>query len=257
MTTKSKYKFVLFIVLFNLFVLNYIFSFYTSQSKLANNPKSTPFYDIEKKYLLGKINYRKDKNFIAVEEAYCSKPTYLLKEVYDNFKKMHDAAKKEGVKLVIVSGTRNFEEQKSIWDRKFKTNIKTSDTISCIKKILLFSSMPCTSRHHWGTDMDLINLNNSYFEKGQGLKEYTWLKTNASKFGFCQVYDDKKLTNRTGYELEKWHWSYLPKAKLFLKQYKEKISYKDINNFTGCNFASNKKIDMINNFVEGISKDCQ
>ena len=105
--------------------------------------------------------------------------------------------------------------------------------------------MPSTSRHHWGTDIDLINLNNSYFEKGQGLKEYTWLKNNASKFGFCQVYDDKKLTNRTGYELEKWHWSYLPTAKLFLKQYKEKITYKDINNFIGSSYASNKKIDMI------------
>jgi len=253
----SKYKYVLFIFLFSLFGLGYIFSFYASESKLGISPNSTPYDDIEKKQLVGKITYNKDKNFSAVEEAYCTKPTYLLKEVYDNFKKMHEAAKKEGVKLVIVSGTRNFEEQKSIWNRKFQANIKTLDTISCIKKILLFSSMPSTSRHHWGTDIDLINLNNSYFEKGQGLKEYTWLKNNASKFGFCQVYDDKKQTNRTGYELEKWHWSYLPTAKLFLKQYKEKITYKDINNFIGSSYASNKKIDMIHNFVAGISKDCQ
>jgi LAS superfamily LD-carboxypeptidase LdcB len=257
MTKTAKYKFVLLILLFNLFGISYIFSFYASESKSANSSNTTPYDDIEKKQLIGKISYQKDKNFSPVEEAYCTKPTYLLKEVYHNFKKMHDAAKKEGVKLVIVSGTRNFEEQKNIWDRKFQANIKTLDTISCIKKILLFSSMPSTSRHHWGTDIDLINLNNSYFEKGQGLKEYTWLKKNAAKFGFCQVYDDKKLTNRTGYELEKWHWSYLPIANLFLKQYKEKITYKDINNFIGSNYASNKKIDMIHNFVAGISKDCQ
>ena len=257
MTKTSKYKFVLFIVLFNLFAIGYIFSFYTSKSKSTNSANTTTYDDIDKKYLLGKISYSKDKNFSAVDQAYCTKPTYLLKEVYQNFKKMHDAAKKEGVNLLIVSGSRNFEDQKNIWDRKFKINIKTLDTISCIKKILLFSSMPCTSRHHWGTDMDLINLNNSYFEKGQGLKEYTWLKKNAAKYGFCQVYDDKKLTNRTGYELEKWHWSYMPIANLFLQQYKQKITYKDINNFIGATQAGNKKIDMIPNFVAGISKECQ
>jgi LAS superfamily LD-carboxypeptidase LdcB len=257
MTKPSKSVLVLFIFLFSLFGLGYIFSFYASESKLAISPNGTPFDDIEKKQLLGKISYQKDTNFSAVDQAYCTKPSYLLKEVYQSFKKMHAAAKKEGVNLVIVSGTRNFEEQKSIWDRKFKINIKTLDTIACIKKILLFSSMPSTSRHHWGTDVDLINLNNSYFEKGQGLKEYTWLKKNAAKFGFCQVYDDKKVTNRTGYELEKWHWSYLPIANLFLKQYKEKITYKDINNFIGSNYANNKKIDMIDNFVAGISKECQ
>jgi LAS superfamily LD-carboxypeptidase LdcB len=257
MTKTSKYKFVLFIVLFNLFAIGYIFSFYTSESKSANSSNTTSYDDIEKKHLLGKISYSKDKNFSAVDQAYCTKPTYLLKEVYQSFKKMHDAAKKEGVKLLIVSGSRNFEDQKNIWDRKFKINIKTLDTIACIKKILLFSSMPSTSRHHWGTDVDLINLNNSYFEKGQGLKEYTWLKKNAAKYGFCQVYDDKKLTNRTGYELEKWHWSYMPIANLFLQQYKEKITYKDINNFIGATYAGNKKIDMIPNFVAGISKECQ
>ena len=61
------------------------------------------------------------------------------------------------------------------------------DSLKAAKTILLYSSMPTTSRHHWGTDMDINSLENSYFASGQGLKEYTWLKKNAAKFGFCQV----------------------------------------------------------------------
>ena len=139
---------------------------------------------------------------------------------------MHAAAKQDGINLQIVSGTRNFEEQKGIWERKWELNFKAlNDSVKTAKKILLFSSMPCTSRHHWGTDMDLNSLNNKYFESGQGLKEYKWLQEHGSKFGFCQVYDDKAVTKRKGYELEKWHWSYMPVSSMFLKQYKEKITY--------------------------------
>ena len=114
--------------------------------------------------------------------------------------------------------------------------------------------MPCTSRHHWGTDVDLINLNNEYFESGQGLKEYKWLKENAARFGFRQVYDDKKITKRTGYELEKWHWSYMPTSSKFLKQYHEKVNYRIIKGFKGDVLAGHKEIDMIRNFVGGIIK---
>ena len=37
---------------------------------------------------------------------------------------MHAAAKKDGINLQIVSGTRNFEEQKGIWERKWELNFK-------------------------------------------------------------------------------------------------------------------------------------
>ena len=115
---------------------------------------------------------------------------------------MYDAAKKEGITLKIISATRNFATQKIIWEGKWtgkrlhesKENLaKTipNPTERAIK-ILRWSSMPGTSRHHWGTDIDLNKLNNSYFEKGEGLKIYNWLIANASSFGFCQPYSPEK-----------------------------------------------------------------
>lgn len=205
-------------------------------------------------YLLGKIDYTKDPYFTAVASEYCTKSTYLHKETYKKFKEMFAAAKKDGVVLKIISGTRNFNEQKVIWERKWATNIKTMDSMSAAKKILLYSSMPTTSRHHWGTDMDINSLENSYFESGQGLKEYNWLQKNASKYGFCQVYTDKKSTGRNGYQLEKWHWSYIPLSSQYLKKYNELINYSLIKGFQASNLAS--KLKAIEDYVNGIDKKC-
>ena len=82
------------------------------------------------------------------------------------------------------------------------------------KKILLYSSMPSTSRHHWGTDIDINSLEPSYFEYGRGKIEYDWLVKNGAKFGFCQTYSDFAKNDRSsGYQEESWHWTYMPKSK--------------------------------------------
>ncbi len=109
--------------------------------------------------------------------------------------------------------------------------------------------MPTSSRHHWGTDMDLNNLNNTYFEKGTGLKLYNWLLEHAKTYGFNQVYTSK-INGRTGYNMEKWHWSYMPLSEKYLTFYNENISYKDITGFKGSEQA--KTIDVIKNYVNGI-----
>ena len=190
---------------------------------------------LSKDFILGKFNYRKDTSFTKVASLHSSKSLYLNKKVYEAFIKMHTAAAKEKIDLKIISGTRNFYEQKSIWERKWE-KYKNLPAIDRAKKILEFSSMPTTSRHHWGTDMDLNNLNNSYFEKGQGKKEYEWLIENGNNYGFYQVYTLKN-TGRTGYNLEKWHWSYLPLANRYLNYYNQNIEYKDISGFKGAELA--------------------
>jgi zinc D-Ala-D-Ala carboxypeptidase len=218
----------------------------------VNNRISTPKILSEKPIqnfkLLGKFNYRNDTTFAKVPSSYCFKNIYVQKVVLDSFIKMTNAAEKEGVSFKIVSGTRNFEEQKRIWERKWKRN-NTSDSVSNALQILKYSSMPSTSRHHWGTDIDLNNLNNSYFDKGKGLKEYNWLANNAHKFGFFQPYTSKK-SGRTGYNEEKWHWSFKPLSSHYLNVYNDSISYKDITGFVGSAVA--KDIDVIKNYVNGI-----
>ena len=202
------------------FVL-FIFSYNTSDKRIVSTEIiETPLDTIQiveevqpyitKNFILGKFDYRKDSTFVKVSSKHSTKSVHLQNEVYTAFLEMLDSASKVGIELKIISGTRNFEEQKAIWERKWKTyqNLKPLERTL---KILEYSSMPSSSRHHWGTDIDLNSLNNSYFNSGKGLNEYQWLTTHANDFGFYQVYTEKNK-DRTGYNLEKWHWSYLPLA---------------------------------------------
>ena len=209
-----------------------------------------PEASIDKNFVLGKFNYRKNKNFVKIKPVHASKTIYLNKETYHAFEKMYHQAEKDGINLKIVSGTRSFYEQKNIWERKWQ-KYNQLKPIDRAKKILQYSSMPTTSRHHWGTDIDLNNLNNSYFEKGKGKIEYEWLVAHANSFGFYQVYTGKK-NGRTGYTEEKWHWSYLPLAREYLKFYNENITYKDIKGFKGAKLA--KELKIIDIYVNGVSK---
>lgn len=210
---------------------------------------SFPEY-LNKEYVLGKFDYTKNDDFILVPESLSNKKIYVRKEVLDAFLKMEMAAKLENINLTIISGTRNFEHQKRIWNYKWNEKYKNIPTQKRALKILEYSSMPSSSRHHWGTDIDLNSLNNAYFSSGKGLATYNWLLKNASKFGFYQPYTSKE-NGRTGYHEEKWHWSYLPLSKIYLDFYNQQITDLDINDFEGAEFA--KEIDIIKNYVNGIS----
>lgn len=216
---------------------------------------------VDKNYLLGKFDPATHPQFIKLSDEHTrgsARGAYLRKETYEAFVKMSEAALKDSVKLVIISATRNFDSQKRIWENKWNGKVQVEgkdlttvhDPKERARLILLYSSMPSTSRHHWGTDMDLNNLNNKFFDSGEGLKIYTWLKAHGAEYGFCQPYTTKE-GGRTGYEEERWHWSYLPLSGEFLNQYKKEVTYKDITGFEGSEVA--KPMGVIKNYVEGVA----
>lgn len=216
---------------------------------------SFPAYaqSVDKNYLLGRFEPRDDLRFVKPSDHHtegAARSQFLRRETYEAFIQMAEAAQKDGVTLTIISSTRNFYQQKGIWERKWDAESSISDEAERARKILLYSSMPGTSRHHWGTDIDLNNLNNEYFESGEGLKIYSWLTSHAHEFGFCQPYTAKR-DGRTGYEEEKWHWSFTPLANEFLGLYKTMINVTDIKDFQGSQTA--QRIDVIRNYVEGVA----
>lgn len=205
--------------------------------------------EIDKDFLTGKVNYCNDSRFVEVAKQYSFRQVYLNATVYEAFVEMACAAESEGINLKIISGTRSFEEQKKIWEKKWNY-LQDLDPQDRIKKILEFSSMPASSRHHWGTDLDINSVETSYFETEKGKAEYQWLTKNAGKFGFYQVYNTT-ASGRTGYSEEKWHWSYMPLANFFLRAYNEQINYSDICGFEGAELA--EQISLIAFYVNGIS----
>ncbi|MCB9275187.1 MAG: M15 family metallopeptidase [Lewinellaceae bacterium] len=226
-------------------------------------PADTQAFDTD--YLMGRFDPASHPDFTLVENRYASRAgLYLRKDTYDAFLKMYEAAKKDGITLTILSATRNFDYQKGIWEAKWTgaTAIENGKNASeaypnptqRALKILEYSSMPGSSRHHWGTDMDLNALNNEHFETGQGLKTYQWLVANAPGFGFCQPYSPKGEARPYGYNEEKWHWSYLPIALPLTQLAREKLKDEMIQGFKGAETA--REVGVVEKYVLGINAIC-
>lgn len=212
------------------------------------------FTEIPKEELLGQFNPADHPDFVQIHSEYTKKPDiYLRKEAYSAFKDMFFDAKSCGINLQIISATRNFNYQKGIWERKWnRSKYMGWQKVDKALDILQYSSMPGTSRHHWGTDIDLNQLNNDYFKSGEGAKIYNWLSQYGPEYGFYQVYTAMK-DGRTGYQEEKWHWSFIPLSTGFLIQYNELVQHADIANFKGAETA--KEINAIGNYVNGIQQN--
>lgn len=151
----------------------------------------------------------------------------LLNEVALAFQKMQTAAIKDGIEIKVVSSFRSYASQKRIWNKKYQRF--TDEGLSgpeAISKIIEYSTLPGTSRHHWGTDIDIIEGNKKvegdvllekHFHEGKYHELRLWLEANAMSFGFDLVYTKDSL--RTGFFYEPWHYSYAPLSKRFLSIY--------------------------------------
>lgn len=231
------------------------------QFSILNASPHPHHYDAN--YLMGRFNPAKNKLFTKIPKKYASRSgLYLRREALVAFKKMHAAAKKSGVHLTIRSATRNFNAQKRIWERKWQGKKILSDGTNAARdikspvkrsyKILEYSSMPGTSRHHWGSDIDLNAFNNRWFTTGKGLKLFNWLNTNAAKYGFCRPYTANR---HYGYQEEKWHWSYKPLSIPMLKDASVVLSDDQIAGFLGSETAM--PIGVVRKYIFGISASCR
>lgn len=223
-----------------------------------------PVRDIGPEQLTGRVEPATDTGLVIIDDVYASRVgMYLREEAYAAFREMYDAALADGVRLTILSAFRTFNHQKRIWEdkwhgrRELHGNVLATDIddpAERAREILRYSAMPGTSRHHWGTDMDLNSLNNSYFESGEGREIYEWLSINARRYGFCQPYTAHGDRREGGYEEEKWHWSYIPVADEYLEAYDRLITYPQIAGFDGAETAPS--IRVIENYVLNINHDC-
>jgi LAS superfamily LD-carboxypeptidase LdcB len=219
-------------------------------------------------YITGRFNPATHADFVSLKKSGvpCSEDLYLRKETVEALKLMLDEFKKEHpkIKIQVQSAARNFYSQKTIWEEKWKGKRKVSgvkditkitDPLTRSLKILEYSSMPGTSRHHWGTDFDINQLNNNYYDKGEGKIIYQWLTANAAKFGFAQPYTEGRPD---GYKEEKWHWSYVTLSKKYLSEW-NKIYRDDPSKFTniGIFAGSDASGHLAPIFVNSINPACK
>ena len=136
---------------------------------------------------------------------------YLRHEAKEEFEKLCNDAKKEGINIYNLSAYRSYEKQLKIYNNK----LKTSD-INTVEKI---SARPGCSEHQTGLTVD-INLLSKEFDK---TNEYYWMINNSYKYGFIQRYP-KDFEKITGYDYEPWHYRYVGQE-VATKMHDENITF--------------------------------
>lgn len=162
-----------------------------------------------------------------VGTSYTSK---MHKDAKLAFQKMKDAALKDGINIEVVSSYRSFKKQKSIFENKYQRFLKEGLTpTESISKTIEYSTIPGTSRHHWGTDIDIIDANSPkpksvleeehFYGNGPYCKLKEWMDKNSESFGFYEVYTQNP--SRKGFKHEPWHFSFAPISIPMLKSYND------------------------------------
>jgi len=208
----------------------------------------------DKDFLTGKVKRKEIRQLIKIDNEYTEREIYLIRPVYEAYKDMYKAALADGVRLIITSGHRTFTEQVLEWELRWnnpRTETTFANDIEKAKFLLQYRAMPGTTRHHWGTDIDLNSFELAYYETKEGQKVYHWLKENAEKFGFFQPYTVYDKNRPVGYMEEKWHWSYKPLSQLMLSKFLRLVTINDIVGFKGDTAA--KKLPVISDWVCSIN----
>ncbi len=159
----------------------------------------------------------------------------LLPEVVLAFVRLRDSAARSGFDLRIASAYRSFERQRLIWNGKLCGERPVYDDedlvvdVTCLgpqerlQRVMRFSAIPGTSRHHWGTDIDVYDA--AAMPAGYELRldvgevadsgifgpVHRWLDERIAtgrSHGFYRPYD----RDRGGVAPERWHLSYAPAA---------------------------------------------
>ena len=124
---------------------------------------------------------------------------YLKKEAYEAFKKMYDAALKDGIDIYAASTYRSYDFQEDLYESYLK--IDTQEVVDT------YSSRPGYSDHQIGLSCDILSYKYD-FDNFEESKAFTWLSENAEKYGFILRYPKDK-EDITGYMYESWHYRYV------------------------------------------------
>lgn len=123
----------------------------------------------------------------------------LRREAAEAAEEMLQAAKADGVDLIVVSAYRSGPVQKRIYDRN----------ITRAGRSQRFSAPPGHSEHQLGLTIDVADRarKHTFSRTFHQVPEGAWIAENGPRFGFHQSYTPEN-TDTTGYIAEPWHWRY-------------------------------------------------
>lgn len=141
----------------------------------------------------------KPKNIVPISNQFSYEGNEISKHVYEKYRSMWNAAKEEGLMLIVNSSYRDYETQDAVW----KDYAEAHGEEWADNKAARAGS----SEHETGLALDIVT-NNVIMNEFENTEEFKWLQNNAYKYGFILRYPKGK-ENITGYEYESWHYRYV------------------------------------------------
>lgn len=144
-------------------------------------------------------NYRPAKlTTIDRKYLYNKDDAYIHTQVLPYLEKLLEAARADGINLLIASAFRSFETQASLKSEyKFVYGAGTANQ---------FSADQGYSEHQLGTSVDFTTLEaGGAFPKFRLEPAYQWLTDNAHQYGFALSYPE----GNSYYRFEPWHWRFV------------------------------------------------
>lgn len=140
-------------------------------------------------------------DLVAVTPGLDPKRTYeLRREAADAWRRMHAAARADGVELRVISAFRSFEYQRGVYADAVRRMGPDQNSVA----------KPGHSEHQLGTAIDIAGdddqtvLQTAFGETAAG----KWLAARAPEFGFAISYTAANRAT-TGYIPEPWHYRYV------------------------------------------------
>ena len=122
----------------------------------------------------------------------------LTPETAAAWQAMVSAAADDGIRLLVVSGFRDFEYQADLIRRKL-------DAGQDIAGILKVNAAPGYSQHHTGCAVDIATPGSRPLtEEFEESEAFAWLGKYAAGFDFSMTYP---RDNPQGFIYEPWHWA--------------------------------------------------
>ncbi len=188
-------------------------------------------------------------------------------ETLQAYRQMKEEAARDGIQLQTISGFKSFEYERNIYESEYYSLSRDGySDIDIFNTITTYAPIPGTSRYHWGTEIDVVDLaidmphgylidEENYIEDGIFYHLTQWMEQNATKFGFYQPYTNDSY--RKGFAFEPWHYSYRPAATKIIKQINinaltEKIRQQDIDGLS--NIPSSYLPNYLEEYVFGVNK---
>ena len=181
------------------------------------NPVKTSAFSID---MLVNKHYKLDEDFVPddlveFDQKYCNDEVQEgNREAVVAFKNMYEAAKKEGLGLVINSSYRSYQDQENICN--------TFKDLYGEGYVTKYVALPGFSEHQTGLAFDIGSTSSKVFAES---KEYEWMKENAYKYGFILRFT-KSNAYITGFRSEPWHYRYVGK-KIAKYIYENDISFEE------------------------------